>query len=76
MLSEHDIESIYRVCVCVLAPAHLPLLLDDVGADSRGSREDMRCSAICRVSSATKRASKTRTLAEEQRTLGGCGAFS
>lgn len=35
----------------------------------------MRCSAICGVSSAT-RALKTRTLAEEQRTLGGCGAFS
>lgn len=34
----------------------------------------MRCSAICAVSSAT-RALKTRTLAEEQRTLGHCRAF-
>lgn len=36
----------------------------------------MRCGAICRVSAATRRALKTRTLAEEQRTPGGCGASS
>ena len=36
----------------------------------------MRRGAICRVSAATRRALKTRTLAEEQRTPGGRGASS
>lgn len=50
-------------------------LLRDVRADSRGREEDMRCGAICKVSSAT-RALKTRTMTEEQRTVRRCGALS